>query len=626
MEILPTNRVRLIKNVPFSLNYQDVVLFDNATDQQNYFNSLPYIEFDNITYTRNNGQIKVNANRETLLDYNYMYFQNTNYGTKIFYAFITDVIYINPNTSLIKFIVDEWQTWCFNLTFRPTFIERKHCRRWNSDGTPVVNTIPEELNYGSEYITKYHEDYNNNLYWICFVTSLVGTDFSGATPENNPDVPSILKMFYLPIYKTTSTTVTNSEWNGVSLESPSNVLTLFREDENLVNKLVSCFIVSEAPFAYTYQIINNTIDITTSTNESELIKFVDHNGKTHNVIGYGSTRVPNRITRTFSKYGNLRNYVTESKLLMYPYSYVQLVDGQGNNFIIKPEYLTTSSINIITYTSGGTNSKQAHIVQDYRQQNVNLNACRWELQNGIINSMPNNLTIIDDYSAAYLQGNANTIETNISNVQLQADTNRQIAKNNMKANLDSGLMNSLGGLVNSTMMGGLTGGPVGAVFGAIGGMTQGASNYASNYIQGKTYVENTELQGNVTNEKTIASAMAKIEDAERVADNVALQGGDVYFTYQNQFSGYCLVYKQISDEYISILEDYFQKYGYKVNRIETPNLHTRQSWDYIRTVDCNVIGSINADSLEKIRTIFNNGVTIWHTTDVGNYNLSNNEI
>lgn len=626
MEILPTNRVRLIKNVPFSVNYQDVVLFDNATAQQSYFNSLPHIEFDNITYTRNNGQIKVNANRETLLDYNYMYFQNSNYGTKIFYAFITNVIYINPNTSLIKFVIDEWQTWYFDLTFRPTFIERKHCKRWNSDGTPVINTVPEGLDYGSEYVVKDHDDYNNDLYWICFVTSLVGSDFSGATFQNSIDVPTMLEIFYLPIYKTTSNVIIDSEYNGVSLTNPMRFLTLFREDDNLVNKLVSCFLVSEPPFDYTYRVVDGTIDITTYDNHSDLVKILDSNGNTHNAIVNTSRAIPNRINRSFSKYGTLKNNITESKLLMYPYSYVQLVDGQGNNFIIKPEYISSSTINITTYTSAGLNSKQAHIVQDYRQQNVNLNACRWELQNGIINSMPNNITIIDDYTSAYLQGNANTIETNISNVQLQADTNRQIARNNMKANLDSGIMNSLGNLVNSTMMGGLQDGGAGALIGSASGMVQGATNYASNYIQGKTYVENTELQGNVTEEKTIASAMAKIEDAERVADNVSLQGGDVYFTFQNQFSGYCLVYKQISDEYITILEDYFQKYGYKVNVIETPNLHTRQSWDYIRTVGCNVIGSINADSLEKIRTIFNNGVTIWHTTDVGNYNLSNNEI
>lgn len=632
MEILPTNRVRLIKNVPFSLNYQDVVLFDNATAQQNYFNSLPYKEFDNITYTRNNGQIKVNANRETLLDYNYMYFQNTNYGTKIFYAFITDVIYINPNTSLIKFVIDEWQTWCFDLTFRPTFIERKHCKRWNSDGTPVINTVPEGLDYGVEYLVKDHEDYNNNLYWLCFVTSLDNIDDYTIPVPSVMDVPTILTTFYLPIYKQTNSVRTQSTFNGTSLEMPIDILHRFRYDKLLVNKLVSCFITSEAPFNYSYSLNGNIINITSNDDSCSLVS-VKTSSDAMKVIAFTSQKVPNRPTRSFSKYGSLKNYVTESKLLMYPYSFVQLVDGQGNNFIIKPEYLSTSTINVTTYTSAGLNSKQAHIVQDYRQQNVNLSACRWELQNGIINSMPNALTIVDDYSAAYLQGNANTIETNIANVQLQVKTNNTIAQNNMKSNLASVNAQTVGNVLNGAISGGIAGagfGGIGAVGGAIGGAitagVSGLSNYASSQIQGKNYVENTELQGNVTEEKTIASAMAKIEDTENVADNVALQGGDVYFTYQNQYSGYCLVYKQITPEYITILEDYFQKYGYKVNIIETPNLHTRQSWDYIRTVGCNVVGSINNDSLQKIRTIFNNGVTIWHTTDVGNYNLSNNEI
>lgn len=630
MEILPTNRVRLIKNVPFSVNYQDVVLFDNATAQQNYFNSLPHIEFDNITYTRNNGQIKVNANRETLLDYNYMYFQNSNYGTKIFYAFITDVIYINPNTSLIKFVIDEWQTWYFDLTFRPTFIERKHCKRWNSDGTPVINTVPEGLDYGTEYIVKGHEQYNNDLYWICFVSSV----YMPTTDVEIKDVPTILSLYYLPIYKST-TNIINTGTISVSgltgnLANPNEVIRAFSETD-LVHKLASCFIVSEPPFEYTYSINDNKINVNITGNGG-MTQLVGHSELGYFAIFYGNN-VPARINHSFSKYSNLKNYVTESKLLMYPYSYVQLLDGQGNNFIIKPEYLNDTNINITTYTSAGLNSKQAHVIENYRQQNVNLNACRWELQNGIINSMPNNLTIVDEYTAAYLQGNSNTIQTNISNTQLQADTNRQIAQNNMNSNLASSAVQGIGNMVTGAISGGIAGsaaGGIGTIGGAIGGAAMAGvgslANYTGAYIQGKNYVENTELQGNVTMEKTIASAMAKIEDAERVADNVSLQGGDVYFTFQNQFSGYCLVYKQISPEYITILEDYFQKYGYKVNVIETPNLHTRQSWDYIRTVGCNVIGSINADSLEKIRTIFNNGVTIWHTTDVGNYNLSNNEI
>lgn len=632
MEIMPINKVRLIKGVPFTISYQDIIQFDNSTAQLNYFNSLPYLEIDNITYVRQTTKIKVPYNRESLLDYNYLYFQNSNYGDKIFYAFITNVEYVNPNTSAISFVIDEWQTWCFDITFMPTFIERKHCQRWNSDGSPVINTIDEGLDYGSEYITKDHEQYNNDLYWICFVTSLDNIDDYTHSVPSVMDVPTILTTFYLPIYKQTNSIRTQSTFNGTSLEMPIDILHRFRYDDLLVNKLVSCFIISEAPFNYTYSINDNIINITSNDESCSLVS-VKTSSDSMNVIAFTSQKVPNRITHSFTKYDKLKNYVTESKLLMYPYSYVQLVDGQGNNFIIKPEYVNNSSINITTYTSAGLNSKQAHIVQDYRQQNVELNACRWELQNGIINSMPNNLTIVDDYSAAYIQGNANTISTNIANIQLQAETNNIMTQNTARANRASSFVEGIGTIgqstVNGALMGDIKGGPgmgVGALIGAGQGLLQAGTNMISTEIQNKALIENTELQGNVSYEKAVASEMAKIQDAKMVADNVALQGGDVYFTYQNQFSGYCLVYRQISNEYIAILENYFKKYGYKVNTIEIPNLHTRESWNYIRTIDCNIKASINAESLEKLRTMFNNGVTVWHTTDVGNYTLSNNEI
>ena len=623
MEIIPTNEVCLLKNIPFCINYQDIILFDNIQAQQNYFNSQPKINIENVTYVRNNGSIKVAYNREAILDYNYMSFKNSNYGDKIFYAFITDVQYINPNTSMIFFSIDEWQTWCFTLTFKPCFIERKHCKRWNSDGTPVINTINEGLDYGSEYIVKGHEQYNNNLYWLCFVTTLDNIDDYTYPVQSVMDVPTILTTFYLPIYKQTNSIRTQSTFNGTSLEMPIDILHKFRYDELLVNKLVSCFIISEAPFNYTYSLNGDIIDITSNDDSCSLVSFKTSSDPI-NVIAFTSQKVPARINHSYSKYSNLKNYVTESKLLMYPYSYVQLLDGQGNNFIIKPEYLNDTSINITTYTSAGLNSKQAHVVENYRQEDVLLSACRWELQNGIINSMPNNLTIVDDYTATYLQGNSNTIQTNISNTQAQANLNNTIAQNNSTANIQSSVLNAISSIGNGAIASGTMGGS--PVTGGITGGIQGLANIGSTVIQGENYVKNTELQGNLTTEKTIASAMAKLQDAEQVADNVSLQGGDVYFTYQNQFSGYCLVYKQISDEYIKVLEDYFKKYGYKVNSLEIPNLHTRQSWDYIRTNECNVVASINASSLEKIRTIFNNGVTIWHTTDVGNYNLSNNEI
>ena len=47
MEIKPTNEVHLIKSVPFSIDYKNVILFDNTVKQAEYFNSLENIVFDN---------------------------------------------------------------------------------------------------------------------------------------------------------------------------------------------------------------------------------------------------------------------------------------------------------------------------------------------------------------------------------------------------------------------------------------------------------------------------------------------------------------------------------------------------------------------------------------------------
>ena len=614
MEIKPTNEVRLYKNVPFYIDYKNVVLFDNTAKQEEYFNSLHTLEFNNVTYTRASGQIKVKAERDSLLDYNYMSFTNKNYTNKTFYAFITSVTYVNPNTTLVSFVIDEWQTWCFDVNFKESFIERKHCKRWNSDGTPVINTQDEGLDFGSEYIVKDHKEYNNNLYWVCYVTSVENYDAIYSRPK---DIPNQLAVFYAPIYNTTNYTIAQWKLGDVYMASHDTITDRFRNSEKLVNTLKSVFIVSEPPFSYSYTISGGFINVT--SNDLKVTKLQWGSEETYSInMGYWvSNKNPANTLRTFPKYGNLKNNITESKLLMYPYSYVQLIDGQGNSFDIKNEYLDDTQINVRTFTSGGLNSKQAHIVEHYRYKGITLNYCRWELGNGVINSFPNNLTIIDDYSAAYLQGNSNQINTSVQNTINQSKLSNKIAQNTRQASVDASGVQAV-----SNMIGSLTNLPGRFLETSI----QGLGNLVSTDIMGANNVTNTELQGNLNNENAMRTALAKKQDAENVADNVSLQGGDVYFTFQNQYNGYCLVYKQISDEYIRVLEDFFKKFGYAYNKIETPNLHTRKSWDYIRTVDCNIKANINNESLEKIKTIFNNGVTIWHTTDVNNYSLNNDEI
>lgn len=98
--------------------------------------------------------------------------------------------------------------------------------------------------------------------------------------------------------------------------------------------------------------------------------------------------------------------------------------------------------------------------------------------------------------------------------------------------------------------------------------------------------------------------------------------------FKRGFSCYCM---SIRDEYAKIVDDFFSTYGYKVNSIKIPNLHSRTNWNYIKTVDCNVTANNNAnvpqEDLLKVRSLFNNGITLWHNPSTFmDYSQSNNII
>lgn len=86
--------------------------------------------------------------------------------------------------------------------------------------------------------------------------------------------------------------------------------------------------------------------------------------------------------------------------------------------------------------------------------------------------------------------------------------------------------------------------------------------------------------------------------------------GDVTYSMNKlTFSGYLVTVKQ---EYIKLIDDYFSAYGYKVNTYKTPNIYGRSNWNYVKTIGCNLIGDIPQNDLQKIKDMFNNGVTFWH--------------
>ena len=68
-------------------------------------------------------------------------------------------------------------------------------------------------------------------------------------------------------------------------------------------------------------------------------------------------------------------------------------------------------------------------------------------------------------------------------------------------------------------------------------------------------------------------------------------------------------------------------FGYKINKVKTPNITGRQNWNYVKTINCNFEGDIPQTDLRIIKTMFDNGVTLWHNpATIYNYSASNNII
>lgn len=81
----------------------------------------------------------------------------------------------------------------------------------------------------------------------------------------------------------------------------------------------------------------------------------------------------------------------------------------------------------------------------------------------------------------------------------------------------------------------------------------------------------------------------------------------------------------IKAEFAKIIDDYFSMFGYKTNKVKVPNLIGRQNWNYVKTIDCNIIGNFPQEDLQEIKDMFNNGLTIWHNTSTFlDYSQNNN--
>ena len=110
----------------------------------------------------------------------------------------------------------------------------------------------------------------------------------------------------------------------------------------------------------------------------------------------------------------------------------------------------------------------------------------------------------------------------------------------------------------------------------------------------------------------VATTLSKIYEASLTPNQARgnINCSDINYSWNSgMFSVYHL---SIKNEYLQIADNFFSMYGYKTNLVKIPNLNNRSNWNYVKTINCNLLGDIPQKDMQKLKEMFNNGITLWH--------------
>lgn len=263
------------------------------------------------------------------------------------------------------------------------------------------------------------------------------------------------------------------------------------------------------------------------------------------------------------------------KLLQYPYAYIEVDNTQGQIQIYKFEYFSTTDceFKVIGMTNGGTPEL---IFYPLNYDNIGNNV----MEHVTLSGFPQCAWSGDAYKA-------------------------YLANNSMKNafNLGAGIIGA--GVALGT--GNVSAIPAVATMASDGEAARGIQKVASTV---------TGLGSTLTN------YMQEDNNAQIESNKVrGTQGSDAL--YSQGLMDFWITVRTIDRSHAIAIDDYLTRFGYRVDRIKSPNITGRKSWNYVKTVNCNVGGMIPFTDRMKINQIFNNGITFWHGDYIGNYGRDN---
>lgn len=554
---------------------------------------------------------------------------------------------------------------------------------------PCINTQPENLEIGTDLVSDkqyFMRITNNTSYAIIAMTSdLNGSDSYSFGVLGSP---SQLNYYVIPFNTLTGLDIKtiNIDGQATTISGLSEIMDAIRKDEKLVGKCVSITINNSlCGITYNNGIPNfkskyylkhdydkfsavsvslSTYNSMISNNDTDYITY-NLNGSIDSFIGY------NRFT----------------KLYTYPYSYILLSDNNGTSKVFKNE-LWKDPRDIQFISIGCPSSSKINIIpKNYKVNNDNTHSSLINLDNSFETSYELSVPVISDATAMMMQSSRNSMNVGLSNIRRSNETASAIAsatgnaltaqtnlQNNLNlsvtsrnANLASNLtdLQNKSNMINaslnaaSSLSGGIASVLTGDIGGGISSLAGSGLGLAQSAIQNQINTQQTNMQNanalanasaqasansqstaignalrnlattyqNTTNiQNAVDSYNAKIHDAQATADSIVSGSNDLLRVQALDLSTLVLYAYKPTQEYIDKLNQIWNMRGYATNTIDYPNLHSKFLWNYVQTVKCNISGDgIDPSDLEKIKRVFDNGITLWHDKNIGDYSRNNGE-
>lgn len=580
MYIQPNTNIRILKNVPLDTSYDHTIWFESASDQSTYFISKQKYNLTNYTYQRvNSGVMRVGIEADNLYDCNYLMFQNTSFGNKWFYAFITEVNYINNDVAEIKYDMDDIQTWLFDFTFDECFVQREHTETDNV----YEHYEAEPVDVGEYVQINFKKLMDETDYPLVLVVQFTQVDVHIAQqhliikgPKTYDNCPQGCVFM---AFKNTTT----------GLNTLGQILDQLITDQNIDTTLINMYMIIDPGLSFNEldacfvptdtNGLNTIIDGTVANNMS-----LPKNGDFSNVLLGGENLDPEHGVNT-TAYKPKNN-----KLYTYPYNFCSIFNGCGDSLSLRYEFGTDNSQNLERGTFGvkvvsNITAPVQTILAPINYKNVN-----------------NNTGGTSNYETGLLSEQITITNYPVCSWAFDAYkmwASREVPPILTRAVADMG--RSSIGLINNPYDK-FTQKYENRVSGAKGGIANSIVSTASEFIS----------QGYVASYNgTIAKGNANVGGA--LMPNKAL----TFFSARTT----------ITAQRAKIIDDFFTMFGYAVNRCKTPNRSSRPHWNYVKTVGCCVQGSIPCDSMKHICDIHDKGITYWKSgDDVGNYSLDNSPV